>query len=142
MVGHFQFRTFQEVDKSIHCTVKWVRGFEEIMDEARTKELMSQLEDMGKWESLVQFLHDLNIRTEKPLTTNFGRILYDISPYPDRNSGRLSLTFTLTKEEALRRTEGEDNTKSLEMNEIKVQICNLNKWRNFANLVKFSRENE
>lgn len=141
MIEHFQFRAFIEADSSVHCNVKWIRGFGEIMDDARTKELMTQLEHMGKWESLVQLLHDLNIRTEKPLTSNFGRRLYDIYPNLDGSTGTSNLTFILTKEEALLRTKGEHDTQALEVNEIKAQIANLNKWRNFASLVKFSREN-
>ena len=145
-IGNFRFKGFDQ-DKTKHqvvCVVQWAGGFTELIP---LKEVKDMLDDLGKWEALAKTIQDLNLAgIPNSVPENFGRSLYEITVQKRIvvpsivASKEASVTFVLTREEALRRTNGEDESVPLDLDEIKNQIQNLRKWKNFASVVKHLKE--
>jgi hypothetical protein len=100
---------------------------------------------LGKWEALTKTIGDLGLANPSSSgTENFGRNRYKIQVQvrekqigPSRTA---NVTFSLTEDEALRRTSGTDTIMSVDVTEITNQIQNLPKWSNFTTALKHLKE--
>jgi hypothetical protein len=136
-VENFRFKAFQgEGTTTVSCVVQSLLAGPIIASEVR-----DTLADMGKWESLQELLQNLHLsKGEENLPENFGAFRYEYTVKQEApGSMEARVTFKLTQAEALRRTGGDADEAAgigVSTREIKLQIQNIAKWRDFENVVK------
>lgn len=135
IIEQFCFSDFNGKDKKVvGVTVEHFGEKTETFEE----DVKTILNDMGKWESATQFLHDSKLKLTSS-NLHFGYELYapKITPPPRETKNQVgSVAFVLTEKEALRRSKGVDAQFELGSAEIRSQIKNIPKWRNLAKLTQ------
>jgi hypothetical protein len=141
-IGYFHFKAFIRSQQNVVCDVDWDGPFDEAIP---AEEVRKILEDLGKWEALTKAVGDLSLaNVANSGTENFGRNRYGIEVQVEKKgtgpSRRAYVTFSLAKNEALRRTGGMHSAAPLDVTEITNQIQSLPKWRNFTTAVNYVKE--